>query len=687
MLRASAGERGSGGVGVQRSGGAGKRSPLPPCPLAPLVPLLGAVLFLWVGVALAASPLEVTGVKIEAVGPSSASLLINADGLITNYESFSLPDPPRLVIQIPNAVHAILQPIPAKGGPIARIRSSQYREVPTKIVRVVLDLTASLPYRVEAVGDQLKVLIGELVAEAPPPALAPAPPPAPAPAAPPVVEKPPVPEPAPVVEAPKPAEVPEAPKAPGVPPVPIAEVPEAPKAPPRISMDFKDADLGNILRIIAEVSGKNIVAGEEVKGKVTVRLTNVEWRQALDIILKVNNFGYEEVDNIIRVASLATLQKERAEKEKLLAEAEKKKREAEEAELKRKKEEEAEVEKRRLAEPPPDPKTFAVNFAKVAEIAKHFERLKKHPKASIIADERTSTLIVRDEPSAIAEMEKLLKQLDVPTPQVLIEARIVEASRTFTQSLGITWGGAGTALLSPFAREPIVGNLFGTVAGAPIVSPPITSSPTVSPFLTSTVPLFVNFPAIGPAPAALGIMVGSLTNRFVVGAQLSAAETEGRIRTLSAPKVTTLDNQEAEMKQGTQVPFTTIDASGRTVVSFIDAFIRLKVTPHITPDKRVSMKVEAERSFPGSRIDFAGGFSFPINTRKATTNILVPSGGTIVIGGLLQSQETVSEDRVPFLSRIPFLGFFFKRHNVGPDERIELLIFLTPTVLETPKLS
>lgn len=655
MLRASAGERGSRGVGVQRSGGAGKRSPLPPCPLAPLLPLLGAVLFLWVGVALAASPLEVTEVKIEAVGPSSASLLINADGLITNYESFSLPDPPRLVIQIPNAVHVIPQPIKAVGGPIARIRSSQYREVPTKIVRVVLDLTASLPYRVEAEGYQLRVLIGELVAEAPPPAIAPAPPPAPAPAAPPVVKKPPVPEPAPVVEAPEPAEVPEAPKAPEVPPVPIAEVPEAPKAPPRISMDFKDADLGNILRIIAEVSGKNIVAGEEVKGKVTVRLTNVEWRQALDVILKVNNFGYEEVDNIIRVARLDALQREQAEKAKLVT---------------------LEVEKRK-EEPPPDPRTFAVNFAKVSEIAKHFERLKKHPKASIIPDERTSTLIVRDEPSAIAEMEKLLKQLDIPTPQVLIEARIVEATREFTQSLGITWGGAETHGLGPGATTRF--NIFGTTAGAAL------TAPTISP--TGPVPLFVNFPAIGPAPAALGIIFGSIANRFVLGAQLSAAETERKIRTLSAPKVTTLDNEEAEMKQGTQVPFTTIDASGRTVVSFIDAFIRLKVKPHITPDKRVSMKVEAERSFPGARIDFAGGFSFPIETRKATTNILVPSGGTIVIGGLLQSQETVSEDRVPFLSRIPFLGFFFKRHNVGPDARIELLIFLTPTVLETPKLS
>ncbi len=148
-----------------------------------------------------------------------------------------------------------------------------------------------------------------------------------------------------------------------------------------------------------------------------------------------------------------------------------------------------------------------------------------------------------------------------------------------------------------------------------------------------------------------------------------------------------MDNQEAEIKQGQQVPYTTIDSSGRTVVAFQDAFIRLKVTPHITNDKRISMKVEAERSFPGDRVDFAGGFVFPINTRKATTNVLVSNGSTIVIGGLLQSDERWSESRVPWISKVPVLGSIFKSTSIGPDQKVELLIFLTPTILEEARVS
>jgi len=135
------------------------------------------------------------------------------------------------------------------------------------------------------------------------------------------------------------------------------------------------------------------------------------------------------------------------------------------------------------------------------------------------------------------------------------------------------------------------------------------------------------------------------------------------------------------------VPYTTIDSSGRTVVAFQDAFIRLKVTPHITNDNRISMKVEAERSFPGDRVDFGGGFVFPINTRKATTNVLVSNGATIVIGGLLQSDERWSESRVPWISKVPVLGSLFKSTSIGPEGKIELLIFLTPTILEEPRVS
>jgi len=173
----------------------------------------------------------------------------------------------------------------------------------------------------------------------------------------------------------------------------------------------------------------------------------------------------------------------------------------------------------------------------------------------------------------------------------------------------------------------------------------------------------------------------------VLGIRLSAAESEGRIRTLSAPKVATLDNQEAEIRQGTQVPYTTVDSSGRTVIAFQDAFIRLKVTPHITNDRRVSMKVEAERSFPGERVEAGGSFAFVLNQRKASTNVLVTNGSTIVIGGLIQSTDGESENRLPWLHKVPMLGMLFKSHSIGPNEKIELLIFLTPTILEEPRLS
>jgi type IV pilus assembly protein PilQ len=258
----------------------------------------------------------------------------------------------------------------------------------------------------------------------------------------------------------------------------------------------------------------------------------------------------------------------------------------------------------------------------------------------------------------------------------LIEARLIEASRNFSQSLGIEWG-FNAKLQMANLQNPQPVSLFtqplGT-PGAPIVAP-------------AGIPLAISMPATSPT-AAVGLIANSLfSDRLALGMKISAGEAENKVRTLSAPKVSTLDNQEAEIKQGQQVPYTTIDSSGRTVVAYVDAFIRLKVTPHITNDKRISMKVEAERSFPGDRIDFPGGFSFPINTRKATTNILVSNGATIVIGGLLQSDERWSESRVPWLSKVPMLGSLFKSTSIGPEGKVELLIFLTPTILEEPRVS
>ncbi len=740
----------------------------------------------------AARAVRVTGVQVQA-GAAGATILVTADGLLSDYKSFALPDPPRLVIDLPHARHAISQPValPA-GSPILKVRSTQYRVRPISIVRLVFDLGQALPFRTEKIEYGLRIFLGEPPQEsAPPPAVAEAPQKEAAPKVKrPTPQKPPSPavakrtkrerRRAPSKEAPKLAEIP--------PPAPAPEqqaIP-TPPAPPRtpvgnnrISLDFKGADLDDLLRLISEVSGLNVVAAHGLTDRkardVTIRLISVEWRQALDIILRAKNLSYEQDGNLIYVGSKSDIQKaklERAEDIRKAEEANKKMeqearlREIQIEEEKRKAESEkrnaeearkkAEEEERLYAEEPKCTKLIQLAHTKASEIKKHLDPLKtrrgsveldertntvivndvqsaclkmaavakeldappkdpfvtkllpfnyakaadlrinlaalKTPQGTVVVDERSSRVIIKDLPPAVERMESLLKQIDIPTPQVLIEARIIEATRTFSQSLGVQWGGAGVAT-SPGRSTGVTA--FGGNASqiqfpnpqVPGTTPPFFDPTNPIPFL-GPVPLALNLPAIasGANPFVLGATIGSLANRYLVGLQLSAAEREGRIRTLSSPRVATQDNEEAEIKQGTQVPFTTIDSSGRTIVSFQDAFIKLKVKPHITPDGRVSMKVEAERSFAGEKVDFTGGFVFPINTRKATTNILVPNGSTVVIGGLLQSTEGVVVDQVPFLGRIPILGWLFKRQSLGPDERVELLIFLTPSVLQESRL-
>ena len=544
----------------------------------------------------------------------------------------------------------------------------------------------------------------------------------------------------------------------------------------RLSLDFKGADLDDLLRLISEVSGLNIVAAHGLKDRkdrdVTVRLANVEWRQALDVILRAKGLSYEQDGNVIYVGLKAEIQKGKEDRAKDIEEAARKKERIEETaalktmrieeekrkveEAKRKAEEERlriQEEERRYAEespctkvihlahtkapdvrkhlqklmtrrgsieleettntlivndvqsaclkmaalakeldaPPKDPfmtKLLPFNYAKAADLKLHLAALKT-AQGSVVIDERSSRIIVKDLPETVERIETFLKQIDIPTPQVLIEARIVEASRAFSQSIGIQWGGMG---IPTTAGSGTGVTAFGGGDGKTINFPATTPTPGQLPTTTGggipfsgPVPLALNLPAAAPQ-FVIGATIASLADRFLVGVQLSMAERDGKIKTLSSPRVATQDNEEAEIKQGTQVPYTTIDSSGRTVVQFQDAFIKLKVKPHITPDGRVSMKVEAERSFPGDRVDFSGGFVFPINTRKATTNILVQNGSTVVIGGLLQSTESLLTDQVPFLGRIPGLGWLFKRRAIGPDDRVELLIFLTPSILQESRL-
>lgn len=752
-------------------------------------------------------PITVTGIEIRDVEPTGAVVVLTADRPFGGYESFSLPEPPRLIIDLPEATHAVKRPVAVpKEGPIKRLRSSQYKVKPVKTMRLVLDLAANLPYQVQAKNGQFHVLIGDAIAkaaapEAPTPAVAaPAPAEPPAPAAPviteaegkvtgvtfkpadgrsqilirtegrvsfnltelkdppklvvdvagatigagvsrslevaqmpgpvervraaqfrtqpekmvrvvadlkqrvryeavqsptgitlelsePAVAAPPVPAaPAPPVMAEVPRPAPPAAPAPSAAPAPpVAEpTPAAPAAAPpapappvaearppgarpgRLSMDFKDADINNLLRIIAEVSGQNIVAGDEVKGKVTVRLVDVDWEKALETILRINNFDYVREENIIRVASAAKLEAERASRAKAALAVQDVKRAA-----------------------PLKTEILKINYAKPAEVVKALDKLKTPGRGSISVDERTASLIIEDTEETIRSMEKLLARLDVATPQVMIEARLVEMAANHSRELGIEWGGRLNPG-SPDRPDQIgISDIFGAaaagltdLAGFPTG---IASGVPGAGFLAvpgQSIPRAINLPATRTA-GGFGITLGRLDSRFVLGARLNLFETQGKSRTLSTPRITTLDNEEAEIKVGKQIPFTTVDSSGRTVIAFSDAFLRLKVTPHVTADKHVSMKIEAENTVQGERFDFSGGFAIALNQRKATTRLLVADGSTAVIGGLVQTVDRDSETKVPWLGNIPVLGWLFKNRseNIEP-ERTELLIFITPSLVE-----
>jgi type IV pilus assembly protein PilQ len=710
----------------------------------------------------------IQAVEVPAASPGAATVVIKADGPVGSYESFALPDPPRVVVDIPNATARVrVPPALPKESPLARIRASQYRERPTQVTRVVIDLRTALPYRIEAAREQLRVEIGEvppgvavepaegrvtrvdftvqrsrarvtigtrgkvtytsaeiaeppgllldidgalvepeasrafsvppgtgpirqiraaqyqreprrvvrvlidfttptkpqvsqtaqgIVVEVPIEPAVPVPPPAP-----PAVALPAPPAPPPPAPPPVPAVPPPAPPAVALPAPPVTAPP--PRV-PTLSMDFREADLLNLLRIIAEVGGVNIAAGTGVTGKVTIRLIDVPWDQALDVILRTNNLAAEREGNIIRVAPPAVFQGERD-----LAQ---KRQEAELTARKTLSERQVEVEALETV-------ILPVNYAKVSEIQKGLDRLKsaRRADASVTADERTSSIIITDTPTVIARMRELLKKLDIPTPQVMIEARIVEIDQEYTRQLGVQFGGRVSPPRGP-GQNVFLSDVFGGSAGAGVIPPGGAQSPPANP-----IPFAVNLPVSG-ATGGLGLLIGTVTNRALLNAQLSFLESQRKSRTLSTPKVATLDNEKAEVKSGRQVPFTTVDASGRTVVQFTDASLRLTVTPHVTADRSILMTVDAENSTEGAIINLGPTQAIPINTKRATTKVLVENGGTTVIGGLIQTFESLTEERLPYLGQIPILGYLFRKtsENVEP-KRTELLIFITPTILET----
>jgi type IV pilus assembly protein PilQ len=431
----------------------------------------------------------------------------------------------------------------------------------------------------------------------------------------------------------------------------------------RISMDFKDADLTNVFRIIAEVSNLNIITADDVKGKVSLRLVNVPWDQALDIVLRSKSLGASQEGNVLRIAPLSSLRKEEQDRFDAQKQVEQSRQEALNRAAEVKATQEAVFD------------TIPVSYSKASELLVKIKPLtSKYGKLD--SDDRTNVLIIRDLPQHIAEVKALVATLDTATPQVLIEARIVEVDTTFTRELGVQWGGSfrGSSGSKQYGLTGAQDSAGAAISGGAV------TAATTNPF-TATVPVpsyAVNLPAAIGLGSGGGIAFGILKDNLRLDLSLSALESSGKGKIISSPKVVTTDNKEATIEQGTQIPYSTVSASG-TNVQFVDATLSLKVTPHITPDGRVSMKVDVKNDSQG---DVAPGSTTPsINKKKATTEVLIRDGETTVIGGILQITRNESRSGLPWLSKIPVLGYLF-RHDLNTTQNRELLIFITPRIMK-----
>jgi type IV pilus assembly protein PilQ len=413
----------------------------------------------------------------------------------------------------------------------------------------------------------------------------------------------------------------------------------------RVSFEFKDIDIQNLLRVIAEISKKNIVVADDVSGKVTIRLRNVPWDQALDLILRTKSLGKEEVGNIIRIAPLKTLEEEvRLRNERAIS---------------LRKQEDLLV------------NLIPVNYAVAQDMSLRVKDILSD-RGSVTVDTRTNVLIVKDVRSHIEKVRALVRNLDTQTPQVLIESRIVEATTSFSRQLGVQWGGSGSASAATGNATGLIFpnsvNLFGSAGGQ------------APPGFDAAPPFAINLPAAtGPgAGGAIGMTFGSAGGALGLQLRLTAAENEGYVKTISAPKVTTLDNNTARISQGVSIPFSQTSAQGTNTI-FMEARLSLEVTPHITQDGSILMSITAQNNQPDPANTGANGQP-AIQRKEAQTQVLVKDGDTTVIGGIYVRRGSTATVSVPFLGKIPILGYFF-RQNTERDDRQELLIFITPRIL------
>lgn len=421
----------------------------------------------------------------------------------------------------------------------------------------------------------------------------------------------------------------------------------------RLSLNFQDIEVRAVLQLIADFTGLNVVVSDRVTGNLTLRLQNVPWDQALDIILRTQGLDKRITDNVMLVAPAEEI----AERERLDAQA-------------RRDEEE-------LA--PLRSDYFQINYAKAGDLSALLQSADAtllSERGNVTIDERTNTLIIRDTESNLAEIRRLINRLDIPVRQVLIESRIVLANDDFSRELGVRFGAsARNERDGSSRRERIGGTLPGGVAQPGTGFPAETDGPGLLTGTEFREGQLVDLPVTNAA-GAVGLSVGRIGDRLLQ-LELSALETEGRGEIVSSPRVITSNQRTASIKQGVEIPYQEATASGATNVSFQEAVLSLDVTPQITPDNRVIMDLEVSKDTIGEV--FLGVPS--IDTQSVTTQVLVDNGETVVLGGIYERDRRDQVSRVPFFGSLPAIGWLF-RNNLRIDENSELLIFVTPRILD-----
>lgn len=412
----------------------------------------------------------------------------------------------------------------------------------------------------------------------------------------------------------------------------------------RLSLNFQNIEVRSVLQLIADFTGLNLVVSDSVGGSLTLRLKNVPWDQALDIILKTKGLGMRENGNVIFIAP----NEEIAAREKLELESQ-----------------------QQVAELAPLRSEFIeVNYASALEIAallKDADNTLLSERGQVSVDERTNTLLIQDTAFKLNEIRRLIDRLDIPVRQVLIESRIVIANDDFSKDLGAKfgWFNVDNDIAEPGKKSDVTGGNLNALepltAGDPI---PIEDT------------LNVNLPVADPA-GQFAVSFLRLPFGFALNLELSAAQAESRAEVISNPRVITSNQNTARIEQGTEIPYLSATSSGATDVEFKKAVLALEVTPQITPDDRINMKLQVNSDSVGE--EFAGIPS--IDTREVTTDVLVDNGQTVVLGGIYEENSVVSNTRVPFFSDIPLVGRLFRTDSQSTDKS-ELLIFITPKIID-----